>query len=83
MKTDSFPVNPDKCKDESVLGEKQGFFSRIFGCYHFHLSKPVTIGNVTYQYCSKCGARRQYDMKNFKPFGTFYCPKIESTKYYL
>lgn len=83
MKTKIFSAKTDKNKEAEVLGEKQGIFSRLFGCFHNRLSRPVTIGNVTFQYCSKCGARRQYDIETFKPFGGFYRPKIEKNANYL
>ena len=78
------PIKNNNNSDKNfILGEKQGFLIRLFGCSHERMSKPVTNCNVTYQYCSECGARRQYDINNFKPFGAFYNPEIGNTLYYI
>lgn len=83
MKKEFFSMKTATRKKISVLGEKQSIFSRIFGCAHTRMSKPVTIGETSFQYCSECGARRQYDLEKFKPFGAFYRPEIGKNLYYI
>jgi|SwirhisoilCB2_FD_contig_31_6294546_length_314_multi_3_in_0_out_0_1 hypothetical protein len=55
-------------------GKKVGFLASVFGCWHKHLSKPISDKNTTYQVCAECGARRRYDMDDFRPKGHFYYP---------
>ena len=57
-----------------IFGEKVGFFSRLFGCRHSRMSRPVTTSSLTYQYCASCGIRRRYDPKTFEPGNDFYYP---------
>ncbi len=60
--------------DARIFGEKVGLFSRLFGCRHSRMSRPVTTGSLTYQYCAACGVRRKYNPKTFKPGRIFYYP---------
>ncbi|MCD9185647.1 MAG: hypothetical protein LUM44_04390 [Pyrinomonadaceae bacterium] len=83
MKKEFFSMKTAARKKVSVPGKRQSIFSRIFGCAHTRMSKPVTIGETSFQYCSECGARRQYDIEKFKPFGAFYRPEIGKNLYYI
>lgn len=56
------------------FGEKAGFFSRLFGCWHGRMSRPVTTENTSYKFCSDCGARKRFDPVTFKTDGGFYYP---------
>jgi hypothetical protein len=58
---------------------KIGFLGSLFGCWHPHLTRPISDNATTYQTCVKCGARRQVDAENFKAFGPFYYPANTQT----
>lgn len=76
-------IKPVEAKGKmEKVGENQSLFSKLFGCRHIRLSKPVTIGKLSYQYCSDCGARRKYDIENFKPLGAFYRPTVGENLHY-
>ncbi len=52
-------------------------FRRVFGCWHRQMSLPFTRRGETYRTCVDCGARRQYDLKQWKMVGPFYHPEDE------
>ena len=49
--------------------------SRIFGCWHVHMSRPFSRGNETYRTCVTCGARRRFDLERWEMAGSFYYPE--------
>jgi hypothetical protein len=53
-------------------------FRRVFGCWHRHMSRPFTRGGETYRTCVDCGARRRYDLEQWRMIGAFYRPKNTS-----
>lgn len=59
---------------ENFLGEKIGFFGKMFGCWHKRMSRPVTRNRSTFRSCIDCGARRKFDMESFRTTGPFYYP---------
>jgi hypothetical protein len=61
-------------ENEHPIGEKIGFFGKLFGCWHKRLSRPVTRNRVTFRSCIDCGARRKFDMERFQTLGPFYYP---------
>lgn len=61
--------------NNEVFGKSVGIMSRVFGCWHRRMSRPVTTKNTTYRFCPSCGIRRAYDIKEFKFKGKFYYPK--------
>lgn len=63
---------------EEVFGQRIGFFARLFGCWHFRLSRPMTIGKESYRVCAKCGARRRFDTETLKNVGSYYYPPQQS-----
>jgi hypothetical protein len=67
----------------AIFGERQGMFKRVFGCWHLKLSRPTTTNHVTYQYCVKCGMRRNYDLDSFEPTGSFYLPPIAKNIHFV
>ncbi|HEY2867363.1 MAG TPA: hypothetical protein VGJ02_09745 [Pyrinomonadaceae bacterium] len=67
-------VNSVAARQPEENGKKMGFFASVFGCWHKRLSKPVSDRSSTYQVCVECGARRNYDMDDFRPRGRFYYP---------
>lgn len=62
--------------DRRVFGSKVGFIAKLFGCWHEDISRPFVEGKTAYRACLKCGARKQFDPKNLKTFGSFYYPPL-------
>ena len=56
-------------------------FRRVLGCWHRHMSLPFTRGNETYRTCVDCGARRRFDLEQWRMVGDFYRPDNRSAKY--
>ena len=50
-------------------------FKRVLGCWHRRMSLPFTRGNETYRTCVDCGARRQFDLEQWRMVGAFYRPE--------
>ena len=71
-----------KLTDE-VFGKRVGLLARMFGCYHRRMSRPVTTGNLTYQYCPACGIRRKYDAVTFTPERELYYPANETDLHHV
>jgi hypothetical protein len=67
-------VKPVIVRTPEYFGRKVGFIASLFGCWHKHLSKPMSDKNTTYQACAECGARRCFDPDEFKAKGPFYYP---------
>ena len=53
-------------------------FRRVLGCWHRHMSLPFTRGNETYRTCVDCGARRRFDLEQWRMVGAFYRPEDRS-----
>ncbi len=55
-------------------------YHRIFGCWHMNMSRPFTISQQTYRMCLNCGARRVFDVQQWKMVGPYYVhrPRIEA-----
>ena len=69
--------------ETDVFGEKVGIISRLFGCRHSRMSRPVTTGSLTYQYCASCGVRRKYDPVTFEPGRVFYYPGNQNNLHHV
>lgn len=69
-------IKNDENNKVEIFGKKVGFFARIFGCWHSHLSRPMTIGNETFSVCITCGARRGFDLETLQLVGDFYNPPM-------
>lgn len=67
-------VNLEQKVENEIFGEKVGLFTRVFGCHHPRMSKPVTLQNITYRFCPSCGIRRRYNLEKFRSEGAFYYP---------
>ena len=63
-------------KKKEFFGKQQTIMTRIFGCWHPRVSKLMTIDNVTFRCCLKCGMRKNYDPETFESRGAFYSPPI-------
>ena len=66
-------------ESDNSLGNKIGLFSKVFGCWHKRLSRPVTRDRVTFRSCIECGARRRFDMERYQTMGPFYYPPTVNT----
>jgi hypothetical protein len=67
-------VNPVVARQPEIDGRKVSVLASLFGCWHKHLSRPISDKHSTYQVCAECGARRRYDTDEFRPKGRFYYP---------
>jgi hypothetical protein len=54
--------------------------TRLFGCWHVRLTRPITRDNETYQACLRCGLRRPFDLDTWKPYGSFYAAPSDEPK---
>lgn len=61
-------------RTDTPLGTKIGLLGKLFGCWHKDLSRPFTDIRSSYRVCTDCGARTEFDTRNFKTLGTFYYP---------
>lgn len=61
-------------RTDGAFGQKIGFVTKIFGCWHKNLSRPFTNRRASYRSCLHCGARKQFDVETLKTFGPFYFP---------
>lgn len=50
----------------------QSLLTRIFGCHHREMSRPLTTDDDPHRECLNCGARRRFDTKAWKMVGPFY-----------
>ena len=51
-----------------------GFVARVFGCWHWKMSRPFTRDGETYRACMECGARRRFDTERWETVGQYYYP---------
>jgi hypothetical protein len=49
-----------------------GWITRLFGCRHREMSRPFSLHGQTYRSCVDCGARRQFNVGQWKMQGDFY-----------
>lgn len=68
----------DNSVNQKIFGRKIGFFVRLFGCWHFKISRPLTIEKETYCVCTNCGARIRFDTETLKTVGNYYFPTNHS-----
>lgn len=48
------------------------WLTRVFGCWHREMGRPVTSSGESYRACLDCGARRQFDTQAWEMQGPFY-----------
>lgn len=65
-------------QQDETFGIKIGLAAKLFGCRHKRISRPLTIGNTSYRACLQCGARKQFDTRTLKTYGSFYYPPAVS-----
>ena len=46
--------------------------TRIFGCHHAYMGRPITAGRQTYRACVDCGARRKFNSDTWQMEGPYY-----------
>jgi hypothetical protein len=57
---------------EAVVNSVAGAVVVAFrGCWHGHLSWPVTVQGYSYRVCLSCGAKRLFDENTFIGYGPF------------
>jgi hypothetical protein len=67
-------------RTDGAFGKRIGIVGKVFGCWHNSLSRPFTNQSGSYRACLNCGARKPFDSKTLKTFGSFYYPPIVSTE---
>ncbi len=65
-------ANGDRAQVSRITGVFGRFLGEMFGCQHKEMSRPFSRQGETYRVCNGCGARRQFDAKNWKLQGPFY-----------
>lgn len=53
-------------------GNLGGWITRLFGCWHREMSRPFSHQGHAYRSCLHCGARRQFNLRNWEMQGEFY-----------
>lgn len=56
------------------FGEKIGLMASLFGCWHRRLTRPISGKEGAYMACLDCGARKKFDIEDFRTSGPFYYP---------
>ena len=51
---------------------KEFFRMLVRGCFHWHKSRPFTLGRMTYRICTDCGARRRFDLDRWEMYGPYF-----------
>ena len=46
--------------------------SKIWSCWHRHMSRPFTREGETYRVCLRCGIQRRFDLEAWKTKGAYY-----------
>ena len=62
------------------FGKKIGLMASLFGCWHKHLTRPISDKNSAYRACLECGARKEFDTESFKTSGPFHYPPSVKTE---
>ncbi|HKV35924.1 MAG TPA: hypothetical protein VJP89_16420 [Pyrinomonadaceae bacterium] len=53
------------------------FIGRIFSCWHWKMSRPITRGKESYRVCLRCGMHRAFDVEGWRSTGRFYAPSVD------
>jgi hypothetical protein len=51
------------------------FVSKLWSCWHRHMSRPFTRDGETYRVCLRCGIHRRFDLEAWKTKGAYYRDK--------
>ena len=46
--------------------------SKLWSCWHRHMSRPFTRDGETYRVCLRCGVHRRFDLEAWKTKGAYY-----------
>jgi hypothetical protein len=49
--------------------------SKLWTCWHRHMSRPFTRDGETYRVCLRCGVQRRFDLEAWKTKGAYYREK--------
>jgi len=49
--------------------------SKLWSCWHRHMSRPFTRDGQTYRVCLRCGIQRPFDLDAWKTKGAYYREK--------
>ena len=49
--------------------------SKLWSCWHRHMSRPFTRDGETYRACLRCGVQRRFDLEAWKTKGAYYRDK--------
>jgi hypothetical protein len=58
------------------------WLTRVFGCWHTEMGRPVTHRGETYRACVDCGAHRAFDPQSWEMVGDYYYAKHLSADLY-
>ena len=58
-----------------LLAKLRYVFFPFFVCWHRKMSRPFTRNGESYRVCLRCGAHRQFDLKEWKTKGYYYNPR--------
>ena len=61
-------------RKDASRGRKIGILGAVFGCWHKRITRPFADNKNSYVACLECGARRDFDTKNFRLTRAFYYP---------
>jgi len=64
--------HPDQARVSKITLAVGRWVGELFGCQHKEMSRPFSRQGETYRVCIACGARRQFDQKNWNMEGPFY-----------
>lgn len=72
------PKKGEQAKDSNTFafGRKIGLITKLFGCRHGNIGRPITLGETAYRSCLNCGARRQFNPDTMETHGNFYFPPV-------
>ncbi|MDX6695817.1 MAG: hypothetical protein QOF02_3420 [Blastocatellia bacterium] len=48
------------------------WLTRIFGCWHREMSRPLTLRASSYRVCMECGAHRRFNTQTWEMTGPYY-----------
>jgi len=56
----------------NALSRSRAVLRMLVGCWHRNLSRPFTREGETYRACLNCGARRRFDLIDWRMGGPFF-----------
>jgi hypothetical protein len=74
--------NIGQANASSVTTKINDFVARVFGCWHTEMSRPFSQQGHAYRVCLNCGARRQFNLRNWRMHGDLYYERATTSKLY-